>query len=103
MKVYFKRQKYCRLKTLRVPFLQTSLIERIFSFHCKNAEIRQSSPFERGLRLPNFTKLIIVGDFQSQEFIQYEKTFLFFLITIFSLFLSVGNNLKWCTPKKCSR
>ncbi len=52
--VYFKRQRYCRLKTLRVSFSINSIIERIFSFHCKNAEIRQSSPFEKGLRLANF-------------------------------------------------
>ena len=45
-KVYVKRCKWYRLKTLRVCLSQTSPIDCTFSFHCKSAAIRQSSSFD---------------------------------------------------------
>ena len=63
-KVYFKRHRQHRLKTLRVC-RTNSLIERIFSFHCKNAEIRQSSPFKELF----FTFLFGLRNFRRRRFL----------------------------------
>ena len=46
-KVYFKRYKWYRLKTLRVCKSKHRLLIALFHWRCKSAAIRQSSTFDK--------------------------------------------------------